>query len=727
MVISQPGAAPTEIETQITQRVEAAIRSINGVEEINSQAREGSSQTTVQFEIGVDPDNAVNEVKNAVDQIRSDLPDGILEPQVVKIEVSDSEIAFFAVGATDMTIEQLSWFVDDTVAKRLLGVQGMSQVSRQGGVDREIRVILDPAKMQSLGVTASQVNQALRSVNLNAAGGQAEIAGSRQSVRVLGNKASAYDLGLTEIALGGGRTIHLSDIAAVYDGYGEQKSISKVAGRQVVTFSMNRAKTASDVSVYDDAMKEIKKIEADNPGVHFTQLFTSVDYTKDQYSSSIDAMVEGAVLAVVVGVHLPARLARDGDQRHRDSVVGDPVLLVPRSHRLQPQPAFPAGAEPGGGCPGRRRDRRDREHRATHAHGQDRLSGLDRRGRRDRPRGRCHTMSIVAVFVPVGLMPGISGQFFKYFGFTVVVAVLMSLAVARMITPMIAAYFLEHKGQQSHGEGWLMDRYMALLAWSIDTRAFRGMRNRLGHVPTRLVYHIAALVIGTILLIGGIVAYKMTQGAGRQQRAERQRQQPDPRARADPGRGLCGGLPRQFRGRRTLRPGRGLQCQSLHGALALSGGAVPRSSHLDDGHGDAGAGADGGAVRQDAAAVPAHQDRDFSQLRINMVPGTTISQTVEVADRVAAIVNKQPEGQFGRRDRAGGHRPAVHHTQAPPQAHLDPVRARPDAGTCPDCRRPRQLLGRRMAAAAPGATSRSCWRAAIPTSWRIRPISCWSR
>src|SRR5690606_30188805 len=149
---------------------------------------EGNSNTFVQFEIGTDPNDAVNEVKNAVDQVRGDLPDGILEPRVSKIEVGGSgPIGLFAIAADDMTMEQLSWFVDDTVARRLLGIEGMAAVSRSGGVDREIRVILDPARMQSLGVTANQIDQVLRQINVDAAGGQAEIAGSRRSVRVLGD------------------------------------------------------------------------------------------------------------------------------------------------------------------------------------------------------------------------------------------------------------------------------------------------------------------------------------------------------------------------------------------------------------------------------------------------------------------------------------------------------------------------------------------------------------
>ena len=192
--ISQPGAAPTELETQVTQRVEAAIRGVNGVEEINSSVREGNSNTFVQFAIGTPVDRATNDVRDAISQIRGDLPDGILEPQVVRAE-NGSQLAIFAVETSDMTLEQLSWYVDNQVAKQLLSIPGMSSVDRYGGVNREIRVILNPAAIQAQGITASQVNQQLRQINLDSAGGRAEIAGSEQSVRVLGNAKGAQQLG----------------------------------------------------------------------------------------------------------------------------------------------------------------------------------------------------------------------------------------------------------------------------------------------------------------------------------------------------------------------------------------------------------------------------------------------------------------------------------------------------------------------------------------------------
>jgi multidrug efflux pump subunit AcrB len=468
--ISQPGAAPSEIETQITQRVEAAVRAINRVQNISSTAQEGSSRNFIEFEIGVDPNQAVNDVKNAVDQIRSDLPDGILEPVITKIEITDQPIAYYSVSAPDMTIEQLSWFVDDTVAKTLLGVDGMAKVSRLGGVDREIRVILNPAKMQALGVTASQVNSAVRQVNLDAAGGQTEIAGSRQSVRVLGNAGTALALGQTQIALGNGRTIRLDEVASVTDGFGEQTSIAKQGGKNVVVFTMERAKGASDVSVYDGGVEKLAEMEKNIKGIKFTRLATSVDYTKDQYSSSMAALIEGALLAVVV-VFLFLR-----DWRATlISAIAIPLSAIPTFYfidlmgfTLNTMSLLALGLVAGVLVDDAIVEIENivRHMRMGKTAYQASIDAADEIGLPV----VATTFSIVAVFLPVGLMPGVSGQFFQNFGLTVVVSVLISLAVARMISPMIAAYFLKAKGEADHAEGWAYDRYEAMLRWSLVNR-----------------------------------------------------------------------------------------------------------------------------------------------------------------------------------------------------------------------------------------------------------------
>ncbi len=566
VAIVQPGAAPTEIETQISQRVESAVRSLNGIESISSTASEGSSTTVIQFEIGQDINQSVNEVKNAVDQARSELPDGILEPQVFKAETSSDPIAFFAVAADDMTLEQLSWFIDDTVAKRLLAVSGMAEVQRSGGVNREILVTLDPLRMQSLGVTASQVNSALRQINVNAAGGKAEIAGSRQSVRVLGNAKDAFQLSQTDIPLGSGRSIKLADFATVSDSFGEVTSLAKIRGKPVVTFNIARARGASDVSVYDDAVAEIGKLEKENPGLHFTRLFTSVDYTKQQYESSIAAMVEGAILAVIVVFFF----LRDW-RATVISAIAIPLSAIPAfwfmhtwlGFTLNGMSLLAMGLVAGVLVDDAIVEIENivRHMRMGKSAYQASIDAADEIGLAV----VATTLSIVAVFLPVGLMPGVAGQFFKNFGLTVVVSVLLSLAVARMITPMVAAYFLKSFGHAEHGGGVWMDRYMGVLRWSLDTRKVDDYKARLAGIGARLT------------------------------------------------------IRRRFAAR--LRDHRLWMIGIGAGALGLTGILL---------------------VTIPSQFLPT-VNSDFSQIRIEMVPGTTLQQTEQVADQVAGIVNQRPE------------------------------------------------------------------------------------
>ena len=511
VTVSQPGAAPSELETQVTQRIEAAIRGVSGVDELTSIVMEGQSRTNVQFVIGTPVDRAVNDVKNAVDQIRSDLPDGILEPQVTRIDVEGGPIAYFSAEATDMTLEELSWYVDNTVAKRLLSISGMAAVNRGGGVSREIRVILDPAKLQAFGITAAQVNQQLVQVNLNAAGGRTEIAGAEQSIRVLGNARNARDLGATQIAISGGRTVKLADIAEVRDMYAEQRNLSLMNGRQVTSFSMEKAKGSSDVTVYDEAMKVLDTLKKENPKVQFKQLYTSVDYTKGQYHSAMAAMIEGAVLAVVI-VFLFLRDWR----ATMISALAIPLSAIPSFWFMDLMGftlngisllalSLVAGVLVDDAIV--EIENIVRHMRMGKSAYQASIDAADEIGLAV----LATTMAIVAVFLPVALMPGLAGQFFIQFGMTVVVSVLMSLAVARLITPMVAAYFLKAHGEASHGESWLMDRYMSVLRWSLNDgkakarRARGGFGNRLAGFFTD--HRVWTLGVGILAFVATIAAF----------------------------------------------------------------------------------------------------------------------------------------------------------------------------------------------------------------------------
>ncbi|NIJ08836.1 multidrug efflux pump subunit AcrB [Sphingomonas vulcanisoli] len=548
--VAQPGAAPTELETQVTQRVEAAVRNLEGVEDISSTVSEGESETFVQFSIETPVDRATTDVRDAVSQIRAQLPDGIIEPQITRVIINQNSLANYVALATDMTMEQLSWYVKDTVSRRLLAIDGMQSVGNKGAVSREIRVVLDPARMQAQGVTASQVNSQLRLINTNAAGGRAEVASAEQSVRVLGNSQNAYTLSQTQLQLADGRSVKLGDIATVRDSFGEQRSIAKMEGKPVVSFGLYRSRGASDVTVYDAATKVLAQLEKENPKVHFIQRANNVKYTTQNYRSAMRAMIEGAVLAVAV-VFLFLR-----DRRATIiSALAIPLSAIPTFWIMSLMGftlnfmtllalSLVAGVLVDDAIV--EIENIVRHMRMGKTAYQAAIDAADEIGLAVVGT----TFSIVAVFLPVGLMPGIAGQFFKNFGITVVVSVLMSLLVARLITPMIAAYFLKSSGVQEHGGGKAQAFYQRLLAWTLSRNEGPRRWQRLFLRDNRklvMMFGLAAFLL-TILVI-------MTMPS-------------------------------------TFQP---------------------------------------------------PQNSDTSRVNITMAPGTTLQQTEAIADRVAAMMKRQPE------------------------------------------------------------------------------------
>ena len=636
--ISQPGAAPNEVETQITQRVESAIRGVNGVDEINSNVTEGNSFTFVTFQLGTPTDRAVNDVRSAIDQIRGDLPEGILQPDIERVNAENEPITVVGAQTSDMSLEQLSWYIDDTVAKRLLSVPGIAAVSRGGGVNREIRVILDPTALQAQGITAAAVNQQLRASNLNAAGGRAEVAGSEQTVRVLGNAADAYNLSQMQIALPGGRFVRLENLGQVTDSYAEQRSLSKMNGRQVVTFQVQRAKDTSEVSDYDAAWKEIRKLEKENPKVHFSEIFNTVDHTKAQYTSAMEGLIEGAVLAVLV-VLLFLRDIR---------ATGISALAIP----LSAIPAFAFMSMMGitlnfmstmamGLVSGVLVDDAIveienivRHMRMGKSAYQASLDAADEIGLAV----LATTMAIVAVFLPVALMPGIAGQYFKAFGFTVVLSVLMSLLVARMITPLMAAYFLRSHGKQPHAAWKWMDIYLNVLNWSLDTTKAHALLAKLPRPSRRFGYYAlgalllvpvligfmggtqaamkllgklgwnGAIVFVLALIIGGALAYGIAK--------------------------LVGLLIRQFGSgdfaewHRIVAARWSARMQDHRITMVGAGIATLLLSVVLFG-------------TLSTSFFPP-QNSDYSRVNITLPPGSTLEQTEAVADRAAAIVKRDP-------------------------------------------------------------------------------------
>jgi multidrug efflux pump subunit AcrB len=486
---------------------------------------------------------------------------------------------------------------------------------------------------------------------MNGAGGRAEIAGSEQSVRVLGNAQDAYQLSQTQIALPGGRFVKLADLGQVLDSNSEQRSLAKMNGRQVVTFMVQRAKGSSEVTAYESAWKELKKLEKENPKVHFSEIFNTVDYTKAQYRSAMEGLIEGAVLAVLV-VLLFLRDIR----ATAISAIAIPLSAIPGfwlmsmfNITLNFMSTMAMGLVAGVLVDDAIVEIENivRHMRMGKSAYQASLDAADEIGLAV----LATTMAIVAVFFPVALMPGVAGQYFKAFGFTVVLCVLMSLLVARMITPLIAAYFLRSHGAQPHAAWKWMDVYLKVLNWSLDTSKAVARRAQVSKVATRLAYW--AVPLGVALLLGLVrAAMAVRTGAG-------------------------GMAVMSFIGTFI---GAGIVLSVLTIVVGLLIGLV---TSFEDNHFAAWCRS---LVRLGWASMFDHrfamvgagvvtlilsgvlfatlpqsffppQNSDYSRANITLPPGTTLKQTEAVTDRVAAIIQKDPnvERVFERIGVGSGH------------------------------------------------------------------------
>ena len=468
--VFQPGASPQEVETQIMQKIEGAVAGVGNIDNITSLAIEGQSRVFVQFNIGTPIDRAVADVRDAVAKVRVDLPQGIQEPTVQRLDIDGQEIVMYAVSSSALSGEELSWFVDNAISKRLLSLVGVSQVTRGGGVSREIRVELDPTRMQALGVTAAQVNLQLRTLNLDSPGGRAELGGGEQAIRVLGQASTAKALGDTQIMLPGGRFARLSDLADVKDSVGEIRALARLNGRPATTFSVFKSKGSSDVNVLTVVEQELAKIRKENPHVTISQVYTSVDYTKGTYHSAMSALLEGSILAVLV-VFLFLRDLR----ATLISALAIPLSVIPAFAFMQWMDftlnsisllalSLVAGVLVDDAIV--EIENIVRHMRMGKSGFQAALDAADEIGLAV---VAC-SATIIAVFLPVSFMGGLTGQYFKQFGLTVAAAVFFSLLVARLITPVLAAYTLKSDKVASHTDGPIMAWYQRVLRWSARNR-----------------------------------------------------------------------------------------------------------------------------------------------------------------------------------------------------------------------------------------------------------------
>jgi hydrophobe/amphiphile efflux-1 (HAE1) family protein len=470
VTVTERGSAPAELETQVTKRIEDAVSGVTGVKHIKSDVTDGQSVTSIEFRLEVNSDRALNDVKDAIAKIRSDLPRTIDEPIIQRIEVENQSIMTYGASSKGMTPEELSWFVDDTVVRQLQGLKGVGRVERIGGVLREVRVSLDPDRLMSLGITAAEVNRQLKATSVDLSGGKSELGGLQQAIRTLSSASTARELADQKIALSGGRQVRLSELGKVEDVWEEPKSFARLSGQPVVSFSIYRAKGASDTVVAKLTADKVAEIGKANPNVEFAVIDDGVFNTYGNYESAMQSLIEGALLAVAVvflflrdwratfvaAVAMPLAaiptfwaMSAMGFSLNLVSLlaitlvtgilVDDAIVEIENIVRHMRMGKSPYRA-------------------AMEAADEIGLAVI------------AITMTIIAVFAPVSFMGGIAGQYFKQFGLTVAVAVFFSLLVARLITPMMAAYLFRNHGHKEEKDGFVMRAYTRVLAGTLRFR-----------------------------------------------------------------------------------------------------------------------------------------------------------------------------------------------------------------------------------------------------------------
>jgi HAE1 family hydrophobic/amphiphilic exporter-1 len=468
VTVTRSGAAPAEMENQVTRPIENALSGLNHVTTIASSVNQGSSTTVVQFELGTNLQKATDDVRSKVDQSRSALPREIDPPVVQRLEIDDQPIITYAVSSTTMSPTELSWFIDNTVSRLLQSKEGVAQVTRVGGVNREINVLVDPDRMAAQGLTANQISDAVAQVSLDAPGGRLVVGDREQTLRVLGAAASVAEIRNLSIPAAGGRSVRLSDVADVGDGMSETRSFALLNGHPVVGFNVSKTKEASDITTENSADAAVVELQKKYPGVTVTKILSRVDQTRAGFSATVETLLEGMALAALV-VFLFLR-----DWRATAiTAVAMPVALIPTfafMHVL----GFSLNMVTLLGLTlvigilvddaiVEIENIEKRVHMGMRPYDAA-MEGADQIGLAV----VATTFAIAAVFFPVAFMPGIPGQFFREFGITVSVAVLFSLVVARLLTPLLAAYFLVPK--QAKERKPLPAYYTNILTWALDHR-----------------------------------------------------------------------------------------------------------------------------------------------------------------------------------------------------------------------------------------------------------------
>jgi multidrug efflux pump subunit AcrB len=498
----QSGAAPTELETQVTRRVEDAVSGIGSVKHITSYVNDGVSTTAIEFQLGVNLEKATNDVRNAVAQIRSDLPADVQDPIIRREEASGEALINYIIRGDGLNPEQLSWFVDNDISKKILANKGVAKLTRIGGVTREIRIQLDPARLAGKGITAAEVSNQLRATNVNLPGGRLEVGGAEQSIRTLGNAGSVDALRETRIALSNGGSVRLGDLGQVIDTWAEPRERARFNGNEVVGFAVYRSIGSSEVDVAESVRKSMDAIRKAHPNMVIEEVTASVDWVKESYLASMETLLIGAILAVVVvwlflrdlratfvsAMAMPMSLLPTFFVMYvlNDSFNIVSLLALSLTIGILVDDAIVEIEN----IVRHIRDGKKPYEAAIEAADEIGLAVV------------ATTATIIAVFAPVGFMPGIVGQFFKSFAVAACVSVFFSLVVARTLTPLMGAYLMRANPAKEHDDPFWMKGYLSSLRWGLESPFYW----------RTLLWTLGITVGGLLLLLGG--AEFATKGAG---------------------------------------------------------------------------------------------------------------------------------------------------------------------------------------------------------------------
>jgi hydrophobe/amphiphile efflux-1 (HAE1) family protein len=468
--VNYPGVPPSQLETEVTRKIEDSIATVTGIDHIRSTITDGNSLTTIEFQLDRDTQQAVDDVRDAVSRIRTTLPTEMEDPVISRITTAGSPVLTYGVYSSTMSEEELSWFIDLTVSRELSSIEGMGSIKRVGGVDREIRVDLDPNALNALGTTAGDISHQLKRIEVELPGGEARVGNQEQSVRTVATSATVQDLAALPILLPDNRTVRLDAIANVRDQAAEQRSLALLDGKPIVGFSVTRAVGASAVGVADATEQAIARLGAKYPKIQFRQVSNTVNYVRESYKDSMQMLLEGALLAIIV-VWLFLR-----DWRATFvSAIALPLSVLPTFWALNYIAGYSLNIMTMLALSlvvGILVDDAIVE-----------VENIVRHLRMGKPPLKAAadavteiglaviatSMTLCAVFVPVAFMPGIPGKFFKHFAFTATVAVLCSLLVARLLTPMMAAHLMKpHASKERDGRFKL--RYLEAVNWCLAHR-----------------------------------------------------------------------------------------------------------------------------------------------------------------------------------------------------------------------------------------------------------------